>query len=66
MAAESVGATPVSVLLFEFLTQHKRETTSGKLTGDVPLQPAKESGTGTARDPELVASGPRRRHRPNQ
>jgi type I restriction enzyme R subunit len=24
-------------------------------TGDVPLQPAKESGTGIARDPELVA-----------
>jgi type I restriction enzyme R subunit len=26
-----------------------------RLTGDVPLQPTKESGTGTARDPELVA-----------
>jgi hypothetical protein len=45
----------LSTVDFDFLTQHKRETTSGKLTGDVPLQPAKESGTGSARDPELVA-----------
>ena len=45
----------LSTVDFDFLAQHKGETTSGKLTGDVPLQPAKESGTGTARDPELVA-----------
>ena len=45
----------LSTVDFDFLTQHKGETTSGKLTGDVPLQPAKESGTGTARDPEMVA-----------
>ena len=30
-------------------------TTSSKLTGDVSLEPAKESGTGAARDPEMVA-----------
>jgi hypothetical protein len=34
----------LSTVDFDFLTQHKRETTSGKPTGDVPLQPAKESG----------------------
>ena len=45
----------LSTVDFDFLTQHKGETASGKLSGDVPLQPAKESGTGTARDPELVA-----------
>jgi hypothetical protein len=45
----------LSTVDFDFLTQHKGETTWGKLTGDMPLQPAKESGTGTARDPELVA-----------
>ena len=45
----------LSTVDFDFLTQHKGETTSGKPTGDVPLQPAKESGTGSARDPELVA-----------
>ena len=37
----------LSTVDFDFLTQLKRETTSGKLTGDVPLQPAKESGTGS-------------------
>jgi type I restriction enzyme, R subunit len=45
----------LSTVDFDYLAQHKQETTEGKLTGDVPLQPAKESGTGTARDPELVA-----------
>jgi type I restriction enzyme, R subunit len=45
----------LSTVDFDFLTQHKGETTSGKPTGDVPLQPAKESDTGAARDPELVA-----------
>jgi type I restriction enzyme R subunit len=45
----------LSTVDFDFLTQHKGATASGQLTGDVPLQPAKESGTGSARDPELVA-----------
>jgi type I restriction enzyme R subunit len=45
----------LSTVDFDYIAQHKQETTSGKLSGDVPLQPAKESGTGTARDPELVA-----------
>ena len=45
----------LSTVDFDYIAQHKQATTSGKLTGDVPLQPAKESGTGTARDPEMVA-----------
>ena len=45
----------LSTVDFDFLTKHRGETASGKLTGDVPLGPAKESGTGTAKDAELVA-----------
>ncbi|MGO9154665.1 hypothetical protein [Mycobacterium sp.] len=45
----------LSTVDFDYTAQHKQETALGKLTGDVPLQPAKESGTGSARDPELVA-----------
>ncbi|WP_353616987.1 hypothetical protein [Mycobacterium sp. ENV421] len=45
----------LSTVDFDYLAQHGQGTTSGTLTGDVPLQPAKESGTGTAKDPELVA-----------
>ena len=54
----------LSTVDFDFLTQHKGETASGKLTGDVPLQPAKESGTGTR--PRSRAGGSRRGHRPDQ
>ncbi|MGO9033171.1 hypothetical protein [Mycobacterium sp.] len=45
----------LSTVDFDYIAQHKQETTSGKLSGGVPLEPAKESGTGTARDPEPVA-----------
>ncbi|OHU93373.1 type I restriction endonuclease subunit R [Mycobacterium talmoniae] len=45
----------LSTVDFDYLAHREQPTTSGNLTGDVPLQPAKESGTGTARDPELVA-----------
>lgn len=45
----------LSTVDFDFITQHKQETTSAKATGGVPLEPATESGTGVARDPELVA-----------
>jgi type I restriction enzyme, R subunit len=45
----------LSTVDFDYLAHHKGETASSKLAGDVPLQPAKESGTGSARDPELVA-----------
>jgi type I restriction enzyme R subunit len=40
---------------FEYVAQHEQGTTSGKLGGGVPLEPAKEAGTGTVRDPEMVA-----------
>jgi type I restriction enzyme R subunit len=45
----------LSTVDFDYIAQHKQGTASGMLTGDVPLQPAKESGTGAARDPEMVA-----------
>ncbi len=45
----------LSTVDFDYIAQHEQGTVSGKLSGGVPLEPAKESGTGTARDPELVA-----------
>ena len=45
----------LSTVDFDYIAQHKQETTSGKPSGGVELEPVKESGTGTARDPELVA-----------
>jgi type I restriction enzyme, R subunit len=45
----------LSTVDFDYIAQHKQDTSSGKLSGGVPLQPAKESGTGTAHDPEMVA-----------
>lgn len=45
----------LSTVDFDYIAQHEQATRSGKLTGDVALQPVMESGTGTARDPELVA-----------
>lgn len=40
---------------FDFLAQHAGPPTDGKLSGGAMLEPAKAGGTGTARDPELVA-----------
>jgi len=45
----------LSTVDFDYIAQHEQATKSGKPTGDVALQPVMESGTGTARDPELVA-----------
>lgn len=45
----------LSTVDFEYIAQHEQGTTSGKLAGGVPLEPAKEAGTGTVRDPEMVA-----------
>jgi type I restriction enzyme R subunit len=38
-----------------YIAQHEQSTVSGKLGDGVPLEPAKESGTGVVRDPELAA-----------
>lgn len=40
---------------FDYLAQHVGQSTDGKLSGGVELEPAKAGGSGTARDPELVA-----------
>jgi len=45
----------LSTVDFDYLAHHKQDTSSGKLSGGVELEPAKAGGTGTARDPELVA-----------
>jgi type I restriction enzyme R subunit len=45
----------LSTVDFDYIAQHEQGTTSGKLAGGVPLEPAKEAGTGTVHDPEMVA-----------
>ncbi len=45
----------LSTVDFDYITHHEQVTTSLKPASGVPLQPAKESGTGTVRDPEMVA-----------
>ncbi|WP_172651083.1 type I restriction endonuclease subunit R [Rhodococcus opacus] len=45
----------LSTVDFDYIAQNEQDTTSGKLEGSVALEPAKEAGTGTVRDPELVA-----------
>lgn len=40
---------------FDYLAQNKGDAHNPTLSGDVPLQPVSASGTGVARDPELVA-----------
>ena len=45
----------LSTVDFDYLAQHEQGTASGKLAGGIPLEPAKEAGTGTVKDPELVA-----------
>lgn len=45
----------LSTVEFDYIAQHEQGSTSGKLAGGVPLEPAKEAGTGSVKDPELVA-----------
>jgi type I restriction enzyme R subunit len=45
----------LSTVDFEYIAQHEQGTTSGKPAGGVPLERAKAAGTGTVRDPEMVA-----------
>lgn len=45
----------LSTVDFDYIAQHEQGTTSGKLAGGIPLEPAKEAGTGSVKDPELVA-----------
>jgi len=45
----------LSTVDFDYIAQHEQGTTSGKLAGGVRLEPAKEAGTGSVKDPELVA-----------
>ncbi|CAH0311386.1 type I restriction endonuclease subunit R [Rhodococcoides fascians] len=45
----------LSTVGFDYIAQDEQDTASGKLEGGVTLKPAKDAGTGTVRDPELVA-----------
>ncbi|WP_445169893.1 type I restriction endonuclease subunit R [Mycolicibacterium sp. Dal123E01] len=45
----------LSTVDFDYIAQHEQGTTSGKLAGGVSLEPTKEAGTGSVKDPELVA-----------
>lgn len=45
----------LSTVNFDYIAQHEQGSTSGKLAGGVPLEPAKEAGTGSVKDPEMVA-----------
>ncbi|AUM16934.1 MULTISPECIES: type I restriction endonuclease subunit R [Rhodococcus] len=45
----------LSTVDFDYISQQEQATTDGKLTGGVALESAKEAGTGTVRDPEMVA-----------
>jgi type I restriction enzyme R subunit len=45
----------MSTVDFDYIAQHGQGATSGKLVGGVPLEPAKEAGTGTVNNPEMVA-----------
>lgn len=45
----------LSTVDFDYIAQHEQGSTSGKLAGGVPLEPAKEAGTGSVKDPEMVA-----------
>jgi type I restriction enzyme R subunit len=45
----------LSTVDFDYIGQHEQGTISGNLAGGIPLEPAKEAGTGTVKDPEMVA-----------
>ena len=45
----------LSTVDFDYITQREQATTVLKPGTGVPLEPVKESGTGTARDPEMAA-----------
>ncbi|WP_163737257.1 type I restriction endonuclease subunit R [Mycobacterium gallinarum] len=45
----------LSTVDFDYIAQHGQGTMSGNLVGGMPLEPAKEAGTGNVKDPEMVA-----------
>lgn len=45
----------LSTVDFDYIAQHGQGTMSGQLVGGMPLEPAKEAGTGSVKDPEMVA-----------
>ena len=49
--------TPIdlSAVAIDYLGHHRQTTRDGELDGGTPLEPAREAGTGTVRDPDMVA-----------
>lgn len=49
--------TPIdlSAVAIDYLGHHRQATRDGELSGGTPLEPAREAGTGTVRDPDMVA-----------
>jgi type I restriction enzyme R subunit len=45
----------LSTVDFDYIAQHGQGTTNHTLAGGVPLEPTTEAGTGSVKDPELVA-----------
>lgn len=60
LAPQLVGGekqTPIdlSAVTIDYLNQHEQAQQHGQLAPGVQLEPAKEAGTGTVRDPDMVA-----------
>lgn len=45
----------LSAVTIDYLGHHQQAQQNGALIGGVPLEPAKDAGTGTVKDPEMVA-----------
>ncbi|NIL87496.1 hypothetical protein RhoFasGS6_04923 [Rhodococcus fascians] len=45
----------LSAVTIDYLGHHQQAQHNGELTGGVPLEPSKDAGTGTVKDPEMVA-----------
>ena len=42
-------------MAIDYLGHHRQTTRDGELAGGTPLEPSREAGTGTVRDPDMVA-----------
>ena len=45
----------LSAVAIDYLGHHRQATRDGELSGSTPLEPARDAGTGTVRDPDMVA-----------
>ena len=52
---EKQSPIDLSAVTIDYLNQHEQAQQHGRLTPGVQLEPAKEAGTGTVKDPDMVA-----------